>query len=42
MHEYNGVRQNRYRDLGAAILGRRGAQLFIAPFQLSVMVRFEI
>lgn len=29
----------RYRDLGTAILGKRKSDLFIAPFQYSIMVR---
>lgn len=39
MHEMNGIRHNRYRDLGTAILGQKYSNLFIAPFQFSVMVR---
>jgi amino acid permease len=39
MHEMNSVRHNRYRDLGAAIMGRKWSNIFIAPFQFTVMVR---
>ena len=39
MHEMNGTRYNRYRDLGTAVLGKKFSNLFIAPFQFTVMVR---
>eukprot|EP00892_Ulva_mutabilis_P009858 jgi/Ulvmu1/7244/UM035_0031.1 len=42
MHESNGVRHNRYRDLGTAIMGKAKSDLFIAPFQYSIMVGLAV
>ena len=42
LHDLNGVRHNRYRDLGEAIIGRHNSLLFIAPFQFIVMVRVRM
>lgn len=39
MHEREGKRHNRYRDLGVAVLGHGWGRWAIVPFQFMVMVR---
>ena len=39
MHEQDGLRINRYRDLGMRVLGEKYGRLGIVPFQFMVMVR---
>ena len=42
MHEQDGIRINRYRDLGVYTLGKKWGRLAIAPFQMLVMVRSRL
>ena len=42
MHEQDGIRINRYRDLGVYTLGKKWGRLAITPFQMLVMVRCRL